>query len=73
MAKTERIVDEQTGEEITYPYISARSLRVELSPTRYVWLGADEVKAFANGKSLGEWAEQAMEEAIEDAEGDDRY
>lgn len=73
MAKTERIVDELTGEEITYPYISARSLRIELSPTRYAWIGADEVKAFANGKSLGEWAERAMDKAIDDAEGEERY
>lgn len=73
MAKTEKITDDLTGKEIAYPYISARSLRVELSPTKYVWLGIDEVKSFANGANLGKWAEEAMDKAIEDAEGDDRY
>ena len=66
MAKTERIIDDLTGKEITYPYISARSLRVELSPTRYVWIGADEVKSFANGLNLGKWAETMMKDIVDD-------
>lgn len=72
MAKTDHSVDDLTGERISYPFISARSLRVELSPTLFAWIGDNEVKAFANGENLGKWAQEMMDKAIEDAEGDDR-
>lgn len=66
MAITEKIVDDETHEPITYPYISARSIRVELSPTRYVWMGHDELIAFKNGINLGKWAEKRFQDIIED-------
>lgn len=66
MAKTEKIVDDQTNKRIDYPYISALSLRVELSPTKFTWMGEGQVLSFENGKNLGEWAEKRLQEIIED-------
>lgn len=61
MARIEYIVDDQTGAPIEYPYISVRSIRVEVSPSEYVWMGFDELHAFANGENLGKWATEKME------------
>lgn len=65
MAKQEKITDDLTGDTIKYPFISARSIRVEFSPTKYVWMGPGDVVIFENGKNLGEWAEHKMEEILE--------
>lgn len=66
MAITQKVVDDQTGEKIEYPYITARSLRIELSPTRFVWLSKQDVTAFANGKNLGDWAEENMQRILDE-------
>lgn len=66
MAKTENIADDYTGKQITYPYISARSMRIEISPSRYVWLTGADLVYFANGKNMGEWVQQQMDRIIED-------
>ena len=73
MAKSEKITDDLTHEEIQYPYISVRSIRVELSPTEYAWLGSGEVLAFANGENLGTWAKEKMERAIENGGREREY
>lgn len=70
MAKTEKITDDLTGEAINYPFISARSLRVELSPTEYAWMGEGEVMVFGSGENLGKWAAARMDKIIEDAPDD---
>lgn len=71
MAKEEKITDDLTGKEIQYPFISARSLRVELSPTEYAWMGQGDVMVFANGLNLGKWAEERMEQIVEEADDGD--
>ncbi len=68
MAKTEKIIDDLSQKEITYPYVSARSLRVELSPTKFVWLGEDEIKSFANGRNLGEWVDMMLKDIMDGRE-----
>lgn len=65
MAKIEKITDDLTGEEIRYPFISIRSARVELSPTRYVWMGEGDVLVFGNGANLGTWAEERLADIID--------
>lgn len=61
------VYDEVTNEQLTYPYISARSLRVELGPAEYVWIGNDDVKYFANAENLGKWVAQQVEKIVEEA------
>lgn len=70
MAK--KITDDLTGEEIDYPFLSVASIRVELSPTRYAWLGADTLKFFKDGKNLAEWVDEEVQDTLE-AEEDRSY
>lgn len=60
MAIDPRATDDNTGRPIIYPYLSVRSVRLELSPIDYIWLGRDQLHTFENGISLGEWAEKEM-------------
>lgn len=73
MAKTENILDDETGEQITYPYISDRSIRVEISPTKYVWMTTGDLLTFANGKNMGEWVDKRMQEILDEAEAETDY
>ena len=73
MAKAETITDDSSGQEITYPFITARSLRVELSPTRWVWLGDGEMKFFADGEALGKWAQERFKDIVDKADDDRGY
>lgn len=61
----EEVVDENTGKKITFPYISGRSLRIHLSPSKYEFLGDGEIKFFGSGQSLGEWATKRMKEIVD--------
>lgn len=65
MAIDPRITDDNTGRPIVYPYLSVRSVRLELSPTNYIWLGKNTLHTFENGISLGEWAEKEMLEILD--------
>lgn len=65
MARVEKIYDDHTGQEISYPFITVRSIRVELSPTEYVWLGDGDIHTFKNGQTFGAWVEVRLRDMLE--------
>lgn len=71
MAK--RITDDFTCEEITYPYLSVSSIRVELTSAKYVWLGEDKIKFFKDGTTFGQWVDRELQSVLAEENEEESY